>query len=158
MEKSPRGSWRKQSIKFAKERSRGSRIKAHVHAMGIVVEMSDEHPKDSKAKARNVIRGYQHPEMTDLTVSSLTLSRLGKKLAIQWAALNRAQLERADTKCALVQGDGQEVQESEPAYAKGLDEIACAMKIPLESALKMATAVCGHGRHHAVGGSLWIDS
>ena len=89
---------------------------------------SAEQENDSKAKERIVIRGYQHQSVTNLEVSSPTLSRLGKMLALQWAALNRSELECADTTCALLQRDGQSVQESKPAYANALDEIARAIK------------------------------
>ena len=37
-------------------------------------------PGDVKAKARIVILGYQHPELTELNVASPTLSRLGRAL------------------------------------------------------------------------------
>ena len=90
-----------------------------------------------------MILGYQQREMTGMTVSSPTLSRLGKMLTHQWTAFNHAALECA-AKRAFLQGDGHEMQDSELIYAGALDEIACAM-VPLGSALQVAKAACGLG-------------
>ena len=66
---------------------------------------SDEHPHGRKAKARIVVLGHQHPEVTLLKVASPTLSRLGKMLTPQWTAFNHAELESADAKSAFLQGE-----------------------------------------------------
>ena len=95
---------------------------------------SDEHPQSRKAKARIVTLGYQHPEVTELTASSPALSRHGKMPTLQSTAFNHAELECADAKSAFFQGDGHEMQDMEAVYARGLDDVACAMNIPLESA------------------------
>ena len=102
---------------------------------------SGEHPPGGKAKARMVVLGHQHPEVAERTVANSTLSRLGKTLALQWTAFNHAELERADAMSAMLQGDGQEMQESEDVYARALNELACAMNTPLGSAVKLAKDV-----------------
>ena len=56
--------------------------------------------------------GYQHPEVTDVKVSSPTLSRLGKILTHQWTTFNHAEMECADAKSAFWQGDGQDMHDS----------------------------------------------
>ena len=89
---------------------------------------SDEHPKGRKAKARIVVLEYQHPEVAELKVASLTLSRLGKMLMLQWASINHAELDCADSKSAFLQGDGKEMQETEDVYARAVDEIACRIR------------------------------
>ena len=86
----------------------------------LVWKPSAQQENDSKANERIVIRGYQHPEVTDLKKSWPTLSRLRKMLTLQWAALNRPELERADAKPAFLQDDGQKTQKPEPVRAKTL--------------------------------------
>ena len=91
----------------------------------------NEHPKGRKARARIVILNCQHPEVTDIKVSSPTLSRLGKMLTLHWTAFSHAELECADAKSAFLQDDGQEMQDSELIFARALDDIAAAMKVLL---------------------------
>ena len=98
-----------------------------------------------KARARIVVLGFQHPEVTELQVASPTLSRLGRILTLQWASFNHAELECADAKSAFLQGDGEEMQETEDVYARALGEIACAMNTPLGSAVKLPKAFCRLG-------------
>ena len=78
-------------------------------------------------------------------MSGPTLSRLGKVLTLQWTAFNHAELECADAKSALLQGDGHEMQDTESVYAKALDEIACAMRILSGSVVRLSKAVYGLG-------------
>ena len=78
-----------------------------------------------KAKARI------GPEVAESKVARPSLSRLGKMLTLQRTAFNHAELECAGAKSASVQGDGHEMQDKEDACARALDEIACAMNIPL---------------------------
>eukprot|EP00969_Alexandrium_andersonii_P210760 9308966-Alexandrium_andersonii.AAC.1 len=66
---------------------------------------SPEDPRGRRAKARIVILGFQHPELEKLKVASPTLSRAGRMLTFQWAALHRAELVCADIKSAFLQGD-----------------------------------------------------
>ena len=115
---------------------------------------SDEHPKGRKAKARVVVLGYQHPEVAELKVASPTLSRHGKMPALQWASFNHAELECADAKSAFLQCDGKEMQETEDVYGRALDEIACALHIPLGSAVKLWKSVYGLGN---VPRSWWLS-
>ena len=63
-------------------------------------------------------------------MSSPTLSRLGKMLTLQWTAFNHAELDCADVKSAFLQGDGDEMQDTEAANARALDDISCSMNIP----------------------------
>ncbi len=91
---------------------------------------SAEEPSGRKAKARIVLLGYRHPELSELTVSSPKLSRLERMLTLQWCAVRKAHLECADAKCAFLQGDGKEMDEQEPIYARVLGEVACAFNIP----------------------------
>ena len=91
---------------------------------------SDEHPQGGKAKARMAVLGHQHPQVAERTVANSTLSRLGRMLTLQWTAPNHAELERATAMSAMLQGDGQEKQESEDVYARALNAFACAMSTP----------------------------
>ena len=52
----------------------------------------------------------------------------------QWTSFNHAELEFDDAKSAFLQGDGHEMQGKDYVYARALDEVACAMNIPLGSA------------------------
>ena len=79
---------------------------------------SDEHPQGKKAKARIVTLGYQHPEVTELTASSPTLSTHGKMPTLQWTAFNHAELECADAKSAFFEGDGHEMQDMKSCVRK----------------------------------------
>ena len=90
---------------------------------------------------------YQHPEVAELKVASPTLH--GKMLTLQWASFNHAELECADAKSALLQGDGQRMQETEDVYARALDEIACAMNMPLGSAARFHASECDRRRRCA---------
>ena len=82
---------------------------------------SDEHPKRQESEGQIVVLGYQHPEVAVLKVASPTLSRLGKI----------AELECADAKCAFLQSDGEETQETEDVCARALEEIVCAMNVSM---------------------------
>ena len=62
--------------------------------------------------------GYQHPEVTELNVSSPTLSRLGKMVTLQWTAFNIAELECADANSSFLQSDGHEVQDTGAVFAR----------------------------------------
>ena len=103
------------------------------------------HPKGKKAKARIVILGYQHPEVEQLETASPTLSRTGKHLVLQWAALNKATVESADAKSAFLQGDGQELDDNEPIYVRAIAEVAHALNVPIGSAVRIVKAVYGLG-------------
>ena len=111
VENSPSGSWRKQSVKI-REQSQGPQSRLMFMRWVLVWKPSAEQENDSKANERTVIRGYQHPEVTALKVSSPTLSRLQEMLTLQWTALNRPELERADAKPAFLHDDGQEVRKA----------------------------------------------
>ena len=104
-----------------------------------------EEPSGRKAKARIALLGYQRPEPTELTTSLPTLSRLGRVLTLQWCEVPKAHLGCADAKCAFLQGDGKEICEQEPIYARALDEVACAFNTPLNSAVEVAKAAYGLG-------------
>ena len=86
------------------------------------------------------------PEVDQLQVSSPTLSRLGRMLVLQWAAVHRCDIECGDVKGAFLQGDGDEMEHHEPIYAKALDEVAIALGIPLNSAVQVVKAVYGLGQ------------
>ena len=98
-----------------------------------------------KAKARIVVLGYQHPELEELKTASPTLGRTGKHLCLLWASTNQATAESADAKSAFLQGDGEELNENAPIYAKAIAEVAAAFQIPEGSAIKIAKAVYGLG-------------
>ena len=98
-----------------------------------------------KAKARIVVLGYQHPELEELKTAAPTLGRTGKHLCLVWAATNHATAESADAKSAFLQGDGEELGENAPIYAKAIPEVAAAFDIPEGSAIKIAKAVYGLG-------------
>ena len=66
-------------------------------------------------------------------------------LTLQWTAFNHAELECGDAKSAFLQGDEHEMQDTKAEYAPALDELACAMNIPLVSAVKLAKALYGLG-------------
>ena len=100
--------------------------------------------KLKKAKARIVILGYQHPEVTELEAASPTLTRTGKHLLLQWAAINQATVERADAKSAFLQGDGQELKDQAPIYVQAMAEVAHALGVPINSALKQFTDQAKH--------------
>ena len=78
-----------------------------------------------------------------MKVSSPTLSRLGKMLTLHCTAFNHAELECAIAKSAFLQGDGQEMQDPQPTYARALDEIKSAMKVPLGSAVGICDGYVG---------------
>jgi hypothetical protein len=103
------------------------------------------HEKGRKAKARIVVLGYQHPEVEELQTASPTLGRTGKHLVLQWAAINKATVEAADAKSAFLQGDGAELKEHQPIYAKAIAEVAAAFDLPENSAIRIAKAVYGLG-------------
>ena len=52
-----------------------------------------------------------------------------RMLTLQWTAVNRLEFNYGDARFAFLQGDGQEMQDPEPIYARALDEIECAMKV-----------------------------
>ena len=99
-----------------------------------------------KAKARMVILGYQHPELTEIETASPTLSRTGKHLVLQWAAINKATVEAADATSAFLQGDGQELDDNRPIYISATAEIAAALDVPTGTAVRTAKAVYGLGQ------------
>ena len=69
---------------------------------------SDEHTQGRKAKSSIVILESQHPEVK---VSSPTLFETWKDvLTLQWTAFNNGELDCADAKSAVLQGDGHELQ------------------------------------------------
>ena len=103
------------------------------------------HEKGRKAKARIVVLGFQHPEVEDLQTASPTLGRTGKHLVLQWAAINKAIVESADAKSAFLQGDGAELSEHKPIYARAIAEVSAAFDIPEDSAIRIAKAVYGLG-------------
>ena len=103
------------------------------------------HEKGRKAKAMIVILGYQHPEVETLQTASPTLGRTGKHLLLQWAAINGAIVESADAKSAFLQGDGTELSENRPIYAKAIAEVAAAFNLPENTAIRIAKAVYGLG-------------
>ena len=80
-------------------------------------------------------------QVTDLKVSSPTLSRLGEMLALQWAAFNHAEWEYAHATPAFLQCDGQDMQDSDQDYARARDEIACAN----ESTTRLSCRSCEGG-------------
>ena len=84
--------------------------------MGLTYKPDDSKESGKKAKARLVVLGYQHPELTELATASPTLGRTGKHLVRQWAAINKATVEAADATSAFLQGDGRELSQSEPIY------------------------------------------
>jgi hypothetical protein len=66
-------------------------------------------------------------------------------MILQWSAINKATVELADAKSAFLQGDGTEMDETKPVYAKAIAEIAAAFDIPDGSAIRIAKAVYGFG-------------
>jgi len=103
------------------------------------------HPKGKKAKARIVILGYQHPEVEDLETASPTLGRTGKHLVLQWASINKAIVESADAKSAFLQGDGEQLNDNEPIYVRAIAEVAYALGVPVNTAVRIVKAVYGLG-------------
>lgn len=88
----------------------------------------------AKAKARVVLIGYKHPDLArrdertgrpQLRTASPTLSRLGRQLVLQAAALDQHLLESADAKSAFLQAD--EGIGTKPLYTYGVPEISHAL-------------------------------
>ena len=104
----------------------------------------------AKAKARIVLIGYKHPDLArrdertgrpQLRTASPTLSRLGRQLVLQAAALDQHLLESADAKSAFLQAD--EGIGTQPLYTYGVPELSHALQIPKNQAMEVVGAIYG---------------
>ena len=104
----------------------------------------------AKAKARVVLIGYKHPDLArrdertgrpQLRTASPTLSRLGRQLVLQAAALDQHLLESADAKSAFLQAD--EGIGTKPLYTYAVPEISHALHISPGQAMQVVGAVYG---------------
>ena len=104
----------------------------------------------AKAKARIVLIGYKHPDLArrdertgrpHLRTASPTLSRLGRQLVLQAAALDQHLQESADAKSAFLQAD--EGIGAQPLYTYGVPELSHALDIPKNQAMQVVGAIYG---------------
>ena len=117
----------------------------------------------AKAKARIVLIGYKHPDLAKkdphtgkqlLQTASPTLSRLGRNLLLQAAALDRHLLESADAKSAFLQAD-QGVGVKNKIYTTAVDEISQAYRVPKGTALEIVGAIYGLTNAPRI---FWLDT
>ena len=62
----------------------------------------------TKAKARLVILGFQHPDLTSLDTAAPTLTRAGRHFVLSAIALQGLTMENSDATSAFIQADGSE--------------------------------------------------
>ena len=104
---------------------------------------------DLKAKARVVLLGFQHPELTTrdehgvrtLLTAAPTISRTGKHLLLQSAALHSWTLELADAKSAFLQAGPTEAHRK--IYTNGVPELKAAFGVDEDTALRVLNAIYG---------------
>ena len=103
----------------------------------------------SKAKARVVLIGYKHPDLVkknpythrpELERASPTLSKVGRNMILQAAALDEHDMESANAKSAFFQADARE--EKNLIWVRAVNEIARAMGIAPVNVTRML------GRQH----------
>ena len=104
----------------------------------------------NKAKARIVLIGYKHPDLArrdsrtgqqQLMTASPTLSRLGRCMLLQAAALDQHTVECADAKSAFLQAD--KGIGTEPLFTRGVPELAMALGLTPGSLMEVVGAVYG---------------
>ena len=104
----------------------------------------------AKAKARIVLIGYKHPDLAKrdprtgkplLQTSSPTLSRLGRNLLLQSAALDGHILECADAKSAFLQTE--EGIGTKDLFTRGVEEVRIALGLSKGEAMQVVGAVYG---------------
>ncbi|CAE7563794.1 TY5A [Symbiodinium sp. CCMP2592] len=103
-----------------------------------------------KAKARVILIGYKHPDLEKrnprtgarlLQTASPTMSRLGRNLLFQGAALDGHTLECADAKSAFLQADAD--IGTKRLFTKGVPEVARALGIQPGMAMEVVGAFYG---------------
>ncbi len=81
----------------------------------------------NKANARVVLIGYKHPDQvkknpythrSELETASPTLSKVGRNMILQAAALDEHDMESADAKSAVIQADEHKRREAYREYQK----------------------------------------
>ena len=63
---------------------------------------------DRKAKARLVILGYQHPELTNVPTAAPTVGRMSRHLLLQACALHKRRVHFGDVSAAFLQTSASE--------------------------------------------------
>ncbi|CAE7214275.1 TERC [Symbiodinium sp. CCMP2592] len=103
-----------------------------------------------KAKARIVLIGYKHPDLArrnartgqpELLTASPTLSRLGRNMLLQAAALDQRTIECADAKSAFLQAD--KGIGTDPLFTRGVPELAMALGLTPGALMEVVGAVYG---------------
>eukprot|EP00434_Breviolum_minutum_P028248 symbB.v1.2.024989.t1/scaffold2394.1/size82379/5 len=116
----------------------------------------------SKAKARLVMIGYKHPDLAQrdprtgralLQTSSPTLSRMGRNLLLQAAALDNHTLESADARSAFLQAE-QGIGKTR-LFTRAVPEISHAFGVPPGTALEVVGAIYGLTNAPRI---FWLDA
>ncbi len=116
----------------------------------------------SKAKARLVLIGYKHPDLAQrdprtgralLQTSSPTLSRMGRNLLLQAAALDHHTLESADARSAFLQAE-QGIGKTR-LFTRAVPEISHAFGMPAGTALEVVGAIYGLTNAPRI---FWLDA
>ena len=105
---------------------------------------------EHKAKARVVLIGYKHPDLVkknpythrpELETASPTLSKVGRNMILQGAALDEFEMESADAKSAFIQADRHE--EKNQIWVRVVNEISRAMGIAPVNVTRLLGAIYG---------------
>ena len=78
---------------------------------------------ESKAKARLVILGYQHPELTSVPTAAPTLGKMSRHLLLQACTLHKLRVHFGDVSSAFLQTSASE--EHQELTMKAPPEVGC---------------------------------
>ena len=92
-------------------------------------------PERWKAKARFVILGYQHPELTSVPTAAPTLGKMSRHLSLQACALHKLRVHFGDVSSAFLQTSASE--EHQELTIKAPPEIGICFPILKENPLDM---------------------
>ena len=77
-------------------------------SMRLVLKLKYTEGGDRKAKARLVILGYQHPELTNVPTTAPTLGKMSRHLLLQACALHKLRVHFGDVSSAFLQTSASE--------------------------------------------------